>query len=281
VTPPGLEILLEGMTRAALEKNPDNMIEFFAFYFQELITFRKDNGDEGLGEKTLQHADILLSGEHMRSDKCTDTEEDQLLQELDIQYSSKETQCPSVASSLAESKSRPGSDGASCPASPELVYPPAEPAQLAAHVLGSWCSLYSMRDVATSVQTLHEDSQTSEEEFTPAEDAAEGASAVPAAEASVETLGSQPGVRSQSPIAGELGPSGSQADASTTDVLQASSAPLWEEPPPSSLLPPPPSPTRKDSLEAVPSCNEGEVPSATEVVSQCWDAGLILDSEVP
>uniref|UniRef100_A0A8B9Z478 Uncharacterized protein n=1 Tax=Buteo japonicus TaxID=224669 RepID=A0A8B9Z478_9AVES len=183
--------------------------------------------------------------------RCTDTEEDQLLEEPDIQYSSKVTQHPSIASSIAESKSSPGSDGASSPEGPELVYIPAKPAQLAAHVLGNTDSFYSVRDVATSVQTLHEDSQTSEHECTPVEGAAEDPSAVPAADASVEAVRSQPGAWSQSSIAGELGPSDSQADVSTNYVNQG-----------------------------MPSCNKAEVTSTTEVVSLCWDDELIMDAEV-
>ncbi|NXT92908.1 CABYR protein, partial [Anhinga rufa] len=151
-----------------------------------------ENGNEGLEEKTSECTDTLFSGEPKKKDKSTDTEEDQLLEEPDIQYSSKTTQHPSIASSIGESKFYLGSDGSSSPDRPELVYVPAEPAQLAAHVLGNSDSFYSVRDMATSVQTLYEDSQTSENEFTPVEGAAEDASAVPAAEASVEALRSQP-----------------------------------------------------------------------------------------
>ncbi|KFQ78619.1 hypothetical protein N335_01101, partial [Phaethon lepturus] len=72
-------------------------------------------------------------------------------------------------------------------------------------------------------------------------------------------------------MAGELGPSVSQAHVSTNDV-NPSSVPLWEE-----LLP---SPAPKDPLQAVPSCNEAEVTSTTEVDSLCWDDELIVDVEV-
>ncbi|KAM6103720.1 calcium-binding tyrosine phosphorylation-regulated protein isoform 2-T2 [Theristicus caerulescens] len=292
VVPHGLKSLLEGVSRAVMESNPDDIAEFFALYFQELVAFRKgnpnlditelvekfeftnENGNEGLEEKTSVYTHTFFSGEPKQMDKCTDTEEDQLLEEPDIQYSSKITQHPSVASSIEENQSPPGSDGASSPEGPELVYVPAEPAQLAAHVLGNGDSLYSVRDVATSVQTLYDDSQTSENEFTPVESAAEDASAVPAAEASVEALRSQPGVGSHSSIAGELVPSDSQADVSTNDVNGAS---LWGEPSPLSA---PPSPAPKDLLQAVPSCNEAEVTSTTEV-SLCWDDELITDAEVP
>ncbi|NXF66345.1 CABYR protein, partial [Ciccaba nigrolineata] len=201
IVPRGLQTLLEGVSRAVIEDNPDNIAEFFALYFQDLVTFQKvphvlplcafhlaENGNKGLEEKTSEYTVTLFSGEPKRMDKCTDTEEDQLLEEPDVQYSSRVTQHPSTASSIAGSSSPPGSDGASSPEGPELVYVPAE---LAAHVLGNSDSLYSVRNVATSVQTLHEDSQTSEDEFTPVEGAAEDASAVPAAEASVEAVRSQ------------------------------------------------------------------------------------------
>ncbi|NXU25638.1 CABYR protein, partial [Thalassarche chlororhynchos] len=273
-----LKTLLEGVSRAVIENNPDDIAEFFALYFQELVAFRKGNPNldiTELVEKFKFVSDTLFSGKPKKRDKCTDTEEDQLLEEPDIEYSSKITQYPSIASSIAESKSPPGSDGFSSPEGPDWVYVPAEPAQLAAHVLGNSDSLYSVRDVASSVQTLYEDSQMSENEFTPVEGAAEDASAVPAAEASVEALRLQPGVWSQSSIAGELGPSDSQADASTNDVNQASSVPLWEGPPPS------PSPAPKDPLQAEPSCHEAEVTSTTEAVSLWWDDKPIMDEDVP
>ncbi|NWX46844.1 CABYR protein, partial [Steatornis caripensis] len=273
-----LKALLEGVSRAVMESNPDDIAEFFALYFQELVAFRKENANEGLEEKTSEYTDPLFSQEPKQRDKCTDTEEDQLLEEPDIQYSCKETQRPSIASFISQSKSPPGSDGASSPEGPELAYVPAEPAQLAAHMLGNSASFCSVRDVATSVQTLHEDSQTSENEFTPVEGAAEGASAIAAAEASAGAVRSQPRVQSASSVAGDLGPSASQTDGSTNDVNQASSVSLWEEPSPLSLPPPPAS---KQLLQAAPSCNDAEVTSTTEPASLCWNDELITDAEVP
>ncbi|XP_074002893.1 LOW QUALITY PROTEIN: calcium-binding tyrosine phosphorylation-regulated protein [Numenius arquata] len=153
VIPRGLKILLEGVSQAVMENNPDDITEFFALYFQELISFRKghpdldltelvhkfefvsENVSEGLEEKTTEHTDALFSEEHKQKDKCTDTEEDQLLKEPEIQYSSKVTQHPSTASFIAESKSPPGSARSTSPEGPELVYVPAESTQLAAHVL--------------------------------------------------------------------------------------------------------------------------------------------------
>ncbi|NWU63632.1 CABYR protein, partial [Pterocles burchelli] len=206
VVPQDLKILLEGASRAVLQNKPDDIAGFIALYFQELVALRTglvahvltlcsfylaENRNEELEEKISEHIDILFSGKLEKREKCTDTEEDQLLEEPDIQYSSQQTQYPSVASSIAETISPTGDDEASAPEGPELAYVPADPAQLAAHVLGNSDSLYSVRDVATSVQTL-QDFETSEDELTPVEGAAEDASAVPAAEASVETIRSQP-----------------------------------------------------------------------------------------
>lgn len=41
IVPRGLKTLLEGVSRAVIENNPDDIAEFFALYFQELVTFRK------------------------------------------------------------------------------------------------------------------------------------------------------------------------------------------------------------------------------------------------
>ncbi|XP_071593006.1 calcium-binding tyrosine phosphorylation-regulated protein-like [Heliangelus exortis] len=134
VIPYGLETLLEGVTRAVVGKNPDNIIEFFALYFQDLVEFRKEhtclditelveqfevireNVTEALEGKTSEYF-----GEPKQRDKCTDTDEEQFFEEAEFQYSSKFTQCPSVASLVSESKSPAGPDGTSSPAGPEPV----------------------------------------------------------------------------------------------------------------------------------------------------------------
>lgn len=41
VVPHGLKTLLEGVSRAVVENNPDDIAEFFALYFQELVAFQK------------------------------------------------------------------------------------------------------------------------------------------------------------------------------------------------------------------------------------------------
>ncbi|NWX04621.1 CABYR protein, partial [Caloenas nicobarica] len=214
VVPHGLKILLEGVSRAVIESNPDDLTQFFALYFNELVIFQKvahvlplcspylaENGNVGIQDEALEYTKTLFPGEPRQQDKGTDTEEDQLLEEFETEYSSKVTQYPSVPSPTAKSKSSIGparAPSAERPARapsterPELAYVPAEPAELAAHVLGNTDSLYSLRDVAISVQSLYEDSQTSENAFTPVEGAAGDASTFPVAEASVEAVRSQP-----------------------------------------------------------------------------------------
>ncbi|XP_074753570.1 calcium-binding tyrosine phosphorylation-regulated protein [Athene noctua] len=235
--PCGLQTLLEGVSRAVIEDNPDNIVEFFALYFQDLVTFQKghpnldlielvekfelmrvmtsenssvlssddisdsssatvlglhigqrllimietrplvgaeiiqfylngnsscvlplcalylaENENKRLEEKTSEYTVTLFSGEPKRMDKCTDIEEDQLLEEPDIQYSSRVTQHPSTASSIVGSSSPPGFDGASSPEGPELVYVPAE---FAAHVLAMASSEAGQLQPHSNVWTLY------------------------------------------------------------------------------------------------------------------------------
>ncbi|NWQ79040.1 CABYR protein, partial [Columbina picui] len=212
VVPYGLKTLLEGVSRAAIESNPDDLTQFFALYFKELVIFQKvepvarvfplcssflaENGNGGMQDQILEDMKALFPGEPRQQDKGTNTEEDQLLEDFETEYSSKVTQYPSVPSFTAKSKSFIGPAGVPSterPAGgPELAYVPAEPAHLAAHVLGNTDYFYSLRDVAISVQSLYEDSQTSENVFTPVEGAAGDASTFPVAEASVEAVRSQP-----------------------------------------------------------------------------------------
>ncbi|NXI65150.1 CABYR protein, partial [Anseranas semipalmata] len=275
-----LKTLLEGVSRAVIKYKPEDTAEFIALYFQELIAFRKDNPNLDVKEVVENFNfkyETLLSNEPQKREVSTDTEEDQLLEDLATEYISQITQCPSIISSIAENKVPAGPDEASSPEGPGLAYVPADPAQLAAHVLGNSDSGYSVRDVATSVQTLHEDAQTSENSFALVEGAAEDAAAASAAEASLEAVRSQPGVHCWSSKAGELGPSDSQADVSTNAVDQVSSAPVQEEPLPC----PPPSLPSKEQLQAVPSCNTTEAISAAEGTSLCYDDKPIMDAEVP
>nr|KAF6470860.1 calcium binding tyrosine phosphorylation regulated [Molossus molossus] len=43
VVPYGLKTLLEGVSRAVLKTNPQNITQFAAVYFKELIVFREGN----------------------------------------------------------------------------------------------------------------------------------------------------------------------------------------------------------------------------------------------
>ncbi|XP_038622537.1 calcium-binding tyrosine phosphorylation-regulated protein isoform X2 [Tachyglossus aculeatus] len=122
-----------------------------------------------------------------RQEKSTDTEEDNI---AGLLYSNKTTQFPSFHAEVSEPEERPEaavaapSPKASSPklsspppspspppppssaASPELVYVPADPAQLAAQMLGNIASSYSevlMVDVATGVPSLPEVSSGSEQ----------------------------------------------------------------------------------------------------------------------
>uniref|UniRef100_A0A671G0Q3 RIIa domain-containing protein n=1 Tax=Rhinolophus ferrumequinum TaxID=59479 RepID=A0A671G0Q3_RHIFE len=43
LVPPGLDIVLQGLSRAVFETNSQNVIQFAAFYFEELTVFKEDN----------------------------------------------------------------------------------------------------------------------------------------------------------------------------------------------------------------------------------------------
>eukprot|EP00075_Anas_platyrhynchos_P004361 XP_012951135.2 calcium-binding tyrosine phosphorylation-regulated protein [Anas platyrhynchos] len=291
--PESLHTLLEGVTAAVIKNKPVDTAEFVALYFQDFIAFHRDNLNLNLEEvvkkfhfkyenptgelerKAPEHRDISISGEPQKKEVSTDTEEDQLLEDIAIEYSSKVIQCPSAASSVAENKPSTGPDGASSPEGPELAYVPADPEQLATHILGNTDSAYSVRDVATSVQTLNEDSQASETSFTLVDDDEEDDAAALAAGASVEAVRSQPGVQCYSPVAGEPGPSDSQADVSANYAEQVSSSLLQEDP----FLPPPPPPPSLSSqwqLQVAPPSSAAEAISTAEG----WDKPTV-DAEVP
>ncbi|XP_064363388.1 calcium-binding tyrosine phosphorylation-regulated protein isoform X2 [Dromaius novaehollandiae] len=277
VIPYGLKTLLDGASKAVLQTNPDDIPGFAALYFQELVAFREEDWNERLPQR-LDTQDTSVPGEPKQKEKCTDTEEDQLLESPDTEYTSKMTQYPSTHNDFVENKSPTGPDEASSPKGPELAYVPTDPAQLATQMLGNTDSVHSVKDVATSVQTLPEVSLSSENIFAPVEGAAEDDPAIPAAEWSAEAVRAQLGVQRQSSEAGELGPSDSQAEVSTNDVNQVSSVPLQEEPSPPS---PPPAPPPKAPLQAMPPHNEIEVTLTTEVVSVRQADELVTDAEVP
>ncbi|XP_065484018.1 calcium-binding tyrosine phosphorylation-regulated protein [Caloenas nicobarica] len=191
VVPHGLKILLEGVSRAVIESNPDDLTQFFALYFNELVIFQKENpsmditmlvenldfssenGNVGIQDEALEYTKTLFPGEPRQQDKGTDTEEDQLLEEFETEYSSKVTQYPSVPSPTAKSKSSIGparapsaerparAPSAERPARapsaerPELAYVPAEPAELAAHVLAMASSEVGQLPPHCNVWTLY------------------------------------------------------------------------------------------------------------------------------
>ncbi|XP_013796002.2 calcium-binding tyrosine phosphorylation-regulated protein isoform X1 [Apteryx mantelli] len=279
VVPYGLKTLLEGVSRAVFQTNPNNITGFAALYFQELVAFREEDWNERLPQK-LDTQDTSVPGEPKQKEKCTDTEEDQLLESPDTEYTSKMTQYPSTHNDIVEDKSPTGPDEASSPKGPELAYVRADSAQLATQMLGNTDSVHFVKDVATSAQTLPEVSLSSENIFAPVEGAAEDDPAIPAAEGSAEAIRAQLGVQRQSSEAGELGPSDSQAEVLTNDVNQVSSVPLQEEPSPPSPSPPP-APPPKTPLQAVPPHNKIEVTLTTEVVSVRRADELVMDAEVP
>uniref|UniRef100_A0A8C8S5K0 Calcium-binding tyrosine phosphorylation-regulated protein n=1 Tax=Pelusios castaneus TaxID=367368 RepID=A0A8C8S5K0_9SAUR len=157
VVPYGLKTLLEGVSRAVLKTSPSNITEFAALYFRELIAFREENPNlditdlvrefhftrvdswsdrlpekrAELGDKFVQDINVVspLSEEPKRKEKSTDTEEDQLHEGPEPEYSSKTTQYPSTHGDLTDHEPE------SSPKGPELAYVPADPAQLAAQML--------------------------------------------------------------------------------------------------------------------------------------------------
>uniref|UniRef100_A0A8B9THR2 Calcium-binding tyrosine phosphorylation-regulated protein n=1 Tax=Anas platyrhynchos TaxID=8839 RepID=A0A8B9THR2_ANAPL len=274
--PESLHTLLEGVTAAVIKNKPVDTAEFVALYFQDFIAFHRENLNLNLEEVVkkfhFKYGKMIkgrhqttetysISSEPQKKEVSTDTEEDQLLEDIVIECSSKVIQCPSAASSVAENKPSTGPDGASSPEGPELAYVPADPEQLATHILGNTDSAYSVRDVATSVQTLNEDSQASETSFTLVDDDEEDDAAALAAGASVEAVRSQPGVH--------------QADVSANDAEQVSSSLLQEDPFPPPP-PPPPSLSSQWQLQVAPPGSAAEAISTAEG----WDKPTV-DAEVP
>ncbi|XP_025037506.2 uncharacterized protein LOC102446746 isoform X1 [Pelodiscus sinensis] len=332
VVPYGLKTLLEGVSRAVLKASPSNITEFTALYFRELIAFREENPNlditdlvrefhftrvegwtERLPEKRPDLGDLSavspLTEEPKRKEKSTDTEEDQLHEGPEPEYSSKTTQYPSAHGDLVESEPSPTGPESS-PKGPELAYVPADPAQLAAQMLGNTDSVPSLKDVATSVQTLPEVCLSAEDttaapvegaaaEDVPLSPAAEGSAhsvklksgaqsqasvAAAQSQASVAAAQSQASVaaaQSRASVAAEsstaLRSSSSQVERTTSDVNQASSTPLQDEPPPAPPPPPPPPPP----IQAVSSQSEIEVTSEIQAMPIHTDDELTTKGEVP
>ncbi|XP_036100252.1 calcium-binding tyrosine phosphorylation-regulated protein isoform X1 [Molossus molossus] len=181
VVPYGLKTLLEGVSRAVLKTNPQNITQFAAVYFKELIVFREGNAcldikdlikqfhqikvekwSEGTTqEKKPEYAKEprvtpTVSREPTRMEKSTDTEEDNIAGPL---FSNKTTQFPSFCAEqfiqpeetakAVREPSKP-STPTTLPSSPspadvppEFAYVPADPAQFAAQMLGKVSSIHS------------------------------------------------------------------------------------------------------------------------------------------
>ncbi|XP_025022254.1 calcium-binding tyrosine phosphorylation-regulated protein isoform X2 [Python bivittatus] len=278
VVPYGLKTLLEGVSRAVLKASPSNITEFAAEYFRELIVFREEHPNldikelvrqfhmtrvegwaEGPGAATpmprSKRADvgdafrsdldtIPMHDEPKRKEKSTDTEEDQINEEPHCELSTKTTQFPSIVDEFLE---KAGDDkGAG------LAYVPADPAQLAAQMLGNVETLGTepeLKDVAISVQTLPALSHTASEamavaavsqvaapEPAPAEAAAEEEAPAPAeAEAAPA-----PAEAEAAPAPAEAEPAPAEAEAAPApEEAEPAPAPEEAEPAPAEAEPAP------------------------------------------
>ncbi|NXA32999.1 CABYR protein, partial [Eudromia elegans] len=275
MAPYGLKTLLGGLSRAAFSANPNNIPGFAALYFQELLAFREEGWSERL-PASLGAQDAPLLGEPKQKEKCTDTEEDQLLRGPDAECTSKMTQYPSTHDDVVGNKPAAAPDEASSPKGPELAYVPADPAQLATQMLGNADPVYSVKDVATSVQTLPDVSLSSENVLA----AVAGAAEDEAAAAAVAAVRAQAGEPRPPAEAGAVGPSDSQAEVATNDANQVSSAPLQEEPSPPPPAPPPAPPPRVP-LQALPPPDGAGLSVAAEALSVRRAEQLRRDAEVP
>ncbi|XP_018869444.3 calcium-binding tyrosine phosphorylation-regulated protein isoform X2 [Gorilla gorilla gorilla] len=188
VVPYGLKTLLEGISRAVLKTNPSNINQFTAAYFQELTMYRVEKWSEGTTpQKKLEclkepGKTSVESKVPTQMEKSTDTDEDNVTR---TEYSDKTTQFPSVYAVPGTEQMEAVGDLSSKPAtpkttttppssppptavSPEFAYVPADPAQLAAQMLGKVSSIHSdqsdvlMVDVATSMPVVIKEVPSSE-----------------------------------------------------------------------------------------------------------------------
>uniref|UniRef100_A0A2R9BPZ3 Calcium-binding tyrosine phosphorylation-regulated protein n=1 Tax=Pan paniscus TaxID=9597 RepID=A0A2R9BPZ3_PANPA len=205
VVPYGLKTLLEGISRAVLKTNPSNINQFAAAYFQELTKYRgnttMDIKDlvkqfhqikvEKWSEGTTPQKKLECLKEPGKTsveskvptqmEKSTDTDEDNVTR---TEYSDKTTQFPSVyavpgteqTEAVGDLSSKPATPKTTTPpssppptaVSPEFAYVPADPAQLAAQMLGKVSSIHSdqsdvlMVDVATSMPVVIKEVPSSE-----------------------------------------------------------------------------------------------------------------------
>lgn len=183
VIPYGLKTLLKGLSRAVFKTCPQNITQFAAVYFQELILFREGNVCLDIKDLVMQFHQIkvekwsegttqekkakcvkeptgtsTVSQEPTRVEKSTDTEEDNIAGRL---LSNKNTQFPSVHAELLPEPEETSEAvcGPSRPATPQITTPPsspspgavppelvcvsADPAQFAAQKLGNVSSIHS------------------------------------------------------------------------------------------------------------------------------------------
>ncbi|XP_033033994.1 calcium-binding tyrosine phosphorylation-regulated protein isoform X2 [Trachypithecus francoisi] len=186
VVPYGLKTLLEGISRAVLKTNPSDIKQFAAAYFQELTMYRVEKWSEGTTpQKKLEcvkepEKTSVESKVPTQMEKSTDTDEDNVTR---TEYSDKTTQFPSVyaepgaeQTEAVDSSCKPATPKATTPpssppptaVSPEFAYVPADPAQLAAQMLGKVSSIHSdqsdvlMVDVATSMPVVIKEVPSSE-----------------------------------------------------------------------------------------------------------------------
>ncbi|KAM6457214.1 calcium-binding tyrosine phosphorylation-regulated protein isoform 1-T2 [Liasis olivaceus] len=267
VVPYGLKTLLEGVSRAVLKASPSNITEFAAEYFRELIVFREEHPNldikelvrqfhvtrvegwaEGPGAATpmprSKRADIgdafrsdldtiPMHDEPKRKEKSTDTEEDQINEEPHCELSTKTTQFPSIVDEFME---RAGDDkGAG------LAYVPADPAQLAAQMLGNVETLGTdpeLKDVAISVQTLPALSHTASEAMAMAAVSQVAAPEPAPAEAAAEEEAPAPAEAEAAPAPAEAEPAPAEAEAAPAPE-EAEPAPAEAEPAPAEAEPAP------------------------------------------
>ncbi|XP_064026608.1 calcium-binding tyrosine phosphorylation-regulated protein [Pogoniulus pusillus] len=322
VVPYGLTTLLEGVSRAAMVKPPEDITEFFTLYFQGLAAFRREHPG-------LELADVVEEFEYRfladaasgaaeepaglplaaaprdsgRRDSGSGAQEDQLPGGPRARCGSTLTQHPSSTAALAGSASPPASEGAAGPEGAALAYVPAEPAALAAHLLGnsscpccpgplpaacrpsedpllpaqvaSVVSDPSLRDAATSLQTLPTASEPSEDELTPVEGGSEVASVIsdPSLRdvaTSVQTLpaGSQPSEDELTPaeVASVVSNPSLRDVATSVQTLPTGSQPSEDELLPAEVASVVSNPSLRDVATSVQTLPTGSQPSEDELL---------------
>ncbi|XP_061453007.1 calcium-binding tyrosine phosphorylation-regulated protein isoform X2 [Rhineura floridana] len=336
VVPYGLKTLLEGVSRAVLKASPSNITEFAAVYFRELIIFREEHPEldikdlvrefhmtrvEGWAEGTTgatqvprgKRADVgdafrpdattPISDEPKRKEKSTDTEEDQINEEPCREQSTKTTQYPSTVDEFVVDKAG-DEKGAG------LAYVPADPAQLAAQMLGNIelvASEPELKDAAVSVQTLPTSSHSVEKVDDAAPALASAPSPAPTEAAAAEEEAPAPTEAEPASAPAEAEPAPAEAEPALAEVAPAASAHSLRvgsathsqtsipgevvtsgsqaEQPPADIIdpassaplqeeqppPPPPPPPDIDPLQAESCSSEIELTSDIQITPMCDD----------